>query len=302
MDRRRLGGRPRGHPRAAVTAAGALAAVVLLGLGPPARAEIVFYTDPVAWLGDLDPSTLRGLVTDAAGVALADEVPSPPGTNEQLCDGLATCQLTFRGSSTGFPWDFVLRPLEPGAGLTFDDTETGPSAPFEDALSIGDVNDFEDDDFEVTFSGASVYAFALFIRDNTSLSGEAAVVNAQAESATLGGGVNGFLGVISTSPLVRFRYLEDGGGDDIAVSDFFFATRIRTDLRVVKSGPAVATPGLSLSYQIEVRNLWPRFTVDGARVVDDFPGPLTCSWTCAPIAASAACESASGSGSWTVSE
>jgi hypothetical protein len=157
------------------------------------------------------------LMTTAENVALADEVASPPGKNQGI-SGV----LTWQGATTGFPFDFVLTTF---AGITYwDDEGFGRNT-----LSIGDIDNAENDDFHLEVTGTDVYALAIWIHDNTSMSGEDVTIwgatpdGGEEYIEQLPRGYNGFFGVVSPVPLRRIEFNEDSGGDDIAVYGFRFA-------------------------------------------------------------------------------
>jgi hypothetical protein len=151
--------------------------------------------------------------------SLADEVASPPGSNAQL-----GAQLTFRVANTGLCGGFTLQSVQSGAGFTFDDDEAG--AAWDAALSVGDVGDFQDDDFRLTFPTASFHAVGLLLVDNTQDAGEGFRVFGR---GGLLGSLSGtsipdssgdgttFVGVVATEPIEGVRFDEDAGSDDVAI-------------------------------------------------------------------------------------
>ncbi|MCI0636227.1 MAG: IPTL-CTERM sorting domain-containing protein, partial [Actinobacteria bacterium] len=187
---------------------------------------LTFYTDEAAWTAAVNAAAVDSLDTTAANVALADEVGSPPAQGEALGP-----QLTFRAASTGLCGSFTLRALQAGAGLTFDDGEPNPPLFPADGLSIGDVDDFENDDFQLGFPTGSFFAIGFFLVDNTQDAGESLrVFGSGGLLGTLAGssipdssgGASTFVGVVSPVPLVSIRFDEDAGGDDVAIRDLRF--------------------------------------------------------------------------------
>src|SRR5690606_36379270 len=73
--------------------------------------------------------------------------------------------------------------------------------------------------------------------------------------------------------------------------------RLPAELWVTRTGHVTATPGESLTYVVEV---WSRTITPGpieAQLIDILPaGLVACQWTCSPLAGTAACGAASGSG------
>jgi len=200
----------------------AIAAVALMFVpSVSAWADLTFYTDESAWNNDV--SDIEVLDFTATNVALADEVSSPPGGNEEL-GGV----LTFDSANTGLSSSLTLIALESGDvddfgdGFMFDDNE-GSGPEWDDALSVGDINNFEDDDWQITFDSGSVFNFAWLLQDNNGNTGESFSVYDTSDS--LLGTFNGipatagidFVGVTSTVAIGRVEFDEDTGGDDIAI-------------------------------------------------------------------------------------
>ena len=109
------------------------------------------------------------LVTDAAGVALSSEIPSAPPPNFAVPGSV----LTFARGNTGLSRSFTLTALE-GGGMTFDDDEGGGNLPnFDNALSIGDLDNFENDDWVITVTeGEPLRLFGFTLRDTNGTAGE----------------------------------------------------------------------------------------------------------------------------------
>ena len=203
-----------------------------------------FFQDLTQWL-DL-VSSPEALITDPNGVALADEVSSPPTLNQKL-----TNQLTFDAANTGLQRSFQIRTLQAFADFTFDDCqnffggcfdEPAPLPGFDDALSIGDIlsTSTQDDDWELTVTdGPNLYAFGFELRSNDTNSTGVIIPIAERinifdpAGTPIGFSINipttlndgsVFIGVISPNPIARIEFDEDTGPDDIAIADFRFAT------------------------------------------------------------------------------
>jgi hypothetical protein len=174
--------------------------------------------------------------TTAANVGLASELGSPPAPAAFLCGPpetpVAACQLSFAAASTGLCRDFALRTREAGAGITFDDShERGGHPAWVDALSIGDIGDHTNDDFEFSFgAGQPVHAFGFHFVDNRRENFEGLKVYA-ASGEVLGilpgiaaplsdGNQVAFLGIVSPVPIARVVFDEAADGDDLAIRDF----------------------------------------------------------------------------------
>lgn len=152
------------------------------------------------------------------------------GSNAHL--GHAT--ITFPRASTGFDFAFALTALEPNCPypLTFDDDEFS-GAP-SNIISIGDVGNCEDDDFQIVVAdfrdSSYVFAIGTNVGNNgwTSdekvevFSGDQKIAEFVPSNAT-----NFFMGVVSAVPITRIKFDEDAGGNDIWIRDFAFGVAYR---------------------------------------------------------------------------
>jgi len=168
----------------------------------------------------------------ATNVAKADEVESIPGANNAVGQYDSTTgnrSLYFDRKHTGLFHSFWFSALNTPY-LTFDDHESESTnlANFDNALSPGDIDNGENDDWSVRVNGREfLRGFAFVLRDNNGTTGE--YIRLYDHSGQLVGQVavgsqpvNAFLGVISDEPFIEIRYDEDSGGDDIAVTDLRF--------------------------------------------------------------------------------
>jgi len=202
-----------------------LAIAIYLFSSSVAWADPVFFTSESAWR--TVASDEEDLDFTGANVATANEVPSPPSNNDQL-GGV----LTFEAGNTGLSSSFTLTTLESDAGFTFNDNE-GSGPEWDDALSVGDIDNFEDDDWQITFDSNSVYNFAWFLQDNGVATGESFSVYDKASDSLLGtfsgipstDGID-FVGVTSTTPIGRVLFDEGSGGDDIAMGGIVLSSTV----------------------------------------------------------------------------
>lgn len=170
--------------------------------------------------------------TTAENIALSNEETTPPASNHSM-----GAVLTFDSSRTHYPFTFRLRALASGHTLVFQDLESGPAFGGMDqarGISIGDVDDGENDDFEIAIpiwhNNAAVFAIGISICDNNAESGEGGQVygvngfaNASlANSRPSSPGIEGFLGIIATVPITSIRFNESDTGDDMFVRDLCF--------------------------------------------------------------------------------
>jgi hypothetical protein len=153
-----------------------------------------------------------------------------PGSNAHL--GNAT--ITFPRSSTGYDFQFVLTALETNCPypLTFEDDEFS-GAP-SNIISIGDVGNCEDDDFQIVVSdfrdSSYVFAIGTYVGNNGWTAEEKVeVFNGDQKIAefTPSNATNFFMGVVSSVPITRLRFDEDAGGNDIYIRDFVFGVAYR---------------------------------------------------------------------------
>jgi hypothetical protein len=183
--------------------------------------QAVVFTNEAQWRDQVlgGGFELHEFDTTSANVSLSNEVGSNPGKNIELGS-----PLTWEAANTGFPFEFVLTAAE--GHITYWDTEGFGS----NTLSIGDIDNWQDDDFGIEMTGTQVYALAFVIGDN----GDTAYEDLSVWAATDTGeeylqqfprGYKGFVGLISPVPLRRIEYNEDSGGDDIYVAAFRFGTK-----------------------------------------------------------------------------
>ena len=125
--------------------------------------------------------------------------------------------ITFPGSVTGYPFEFYLKNLSVTGNrlaLVHDDTEGLDNNFTVNTISIGDIDDLENDDFEIAVTGNQVYAIGFIMRDNADTSLEFLEVNAEQDNCYLDqkdlpDGTNLFVGIISPVPLKRIWFNED---------------------------------------------------------------------------------------------
>jgi hypothetical protein len=176
--------------------------------------------------------------TTAANVGLATELGAPPAVGAHLCGPpstpVASCQLSYAAANTQLCRDFTVRSLEAGGGITFDDSaERNGIAAWQEALSIGDINDHQNDDFELSFgSGDAVYAFGFHFVDNQRVDPESLTVYGPGDevlgilpgnAAPLSdGNRSAFVGIVSPLPITRVVFDESPDADDMAIRDFRF--------------------------------------------------------------------------------
>jgi hypothetical protein len=178
-------------------------------------------------------------LTTADNLTLSYEVTVQPVPNTHMGN-----ILTFDSSTTHFPLSFYLKALNAQTyGLTFMDLEGGAPAfgsiDQERSISIGEVDDEENDDFEIQIQewhpNCAVFAIGITVGDNTRESGEFIALNGinsfykKFDMSPACAGTHGFIGIVSTVPLTSVAFNEVSTGDDIFVRDICFGVLEWTD-------------------------------------------------------------------------
>ena len=109
-------------------------------------AGTTLYTDRIKFEADAGP--IENFTTTADNIILADEVDKTPESDTAL-----SATLTFNKSNTGLSRSFELATLQQGAEFVFDD---GVSSIFTDALSVGKIDEYENDDWSLTLQDGLV--------------------------------------------------------------------------------------------------------------------------------------------------
>ena len=193
---------------------------------PTSLANTSILTDLASW--EAEVTDIETFVTKADNIVLADEVLSLSEVNDKIGS-----ILTFDSYHTGLTRSFNLETLQSGAEFTFNDHEGGVYLPnFTDALSVGDNDDFEDDNWKVSLENGSITAIGFEIRGSKFAPYESITLYADGspidtislQSLAESGQGNYFIGIISDIPFDSIEFDEDNTGDDIAIADFRFAT------------------------------------------------------------------------------
>lgn len=160
-----------------------------------------------------------------------------PGRNSALGH-----KVTWPGIRTGYPFDFFLESMDIGCpadnmwALVYEDEESGDLQMGNDWLSIGDVDNWQYDDFRVGVvpnEGVDVFAIGFMFGNNTdgntetwNAYGEEGLLINTMEGLTTGSG-SSFLGYVSTVPLTCVQYDEGDDGDDVFMKNFYLGYRVR---------------------------------------------------------------------------
>jgi hypothetical protein len=203
-----------------------------------------WYLDKGQWTemlrGYVGEDNILEFLTTRNNIVDANEVNSFPDSNFSLGP-----IISFDSAVIDFPFSFYLRTLAGSHNLVYDDregTELDPVWPEgfrERAISIGDVNDHEDDDFEIAITESDpnykVVAIGFEIIDNSAEDGEySRILSIENSTDTIldttsfapvessSGGI--FFGIVSSRPISKFIFNESSlANDDIAIRDFYFA-------------------------------------------------------------------------------
>jgi len=197
-----------------------------------AIAADVYYSDYAVWQAAVASAGLVEETLDftRANVLLSDEVTSLP-------TGLTTQQflgptLTFDGTNTGLSRNFELA-MEPTNGdLVWNDITGGSNAYGADVVSLGNINQDENDDAILRFTNGGVRAVGMFIVANDASSSEffgiydtltadtgieSAARSVETVTANLPNGVSEFIGVVTDDPFLMAQFDESTNGDDAGI-------------------------------------------------------------------------------------
>jgi hypothetical protein len=167
-------------------------------------------------------TALDRIPTNPETIVFATEVTTEPDVNAGLSG-----TLTFSKSNTGLSRDYVLKTLQPGAGFTYDDDEGGANyASFDRALSVGDINNYEDDDWSFS-SPAAMRSFGVIIADSNTATPrtiillDAGGLELERFSFTVENSISQFVGVITEYDFYEVRFDESAApdGDDLAIKN-----------------------------------------------------------------------------------
>jgi hypothetical protein len=118
---------------------------VLLSCSAGALADATLYTSLAEWEANAGPTEV--FQTTAAAIGSANELTGAPGANRAVGS-----TLTFDAEATGLSRSFRLEAID--ATFTFDDDEGAGNLPnFDNALSVGDIDDQENDDWSFRVTG-----------------------------------------------------------------------------------------------------------------------------------------------------
>jgi hypothetical protein len=192
----------------------------------------LYLDDEVEWTAALNQmgATVHRLDSTDDNLNLANEVSL--GATGQVGVGPT---MTFPAAATGFltpfqarapNWTDISAHSAQWSGFVCRDQEVAGG---ERLISVGDVDNYENDDFELSAdppAGLSVFGLGITIYDNEVEAGENIRVYDEDdvlldEFIPLGPDRGyRFVGIVSAVPISRFHFDENSGGDDIGVRDF----------------------------------------------------------------------------------
>ena len=212
---------------------------LVLLLSPVAEATTTYFTDHASWQAAAQTATGSTQLIDfnATTLQLSNELGGLP-----LADDALGHTLTFPAVALSSCPDIVLQNND-ADGLTladswiFDDQESGGSVFPAGTLSIGDVDDFEDDDFSIQFTGARPQAVGIFLVENFRESGELLTVSGAsgvllsipAASLPVVNPTGAFVGFVADEAIYSIAFDESsfvppgGDGNDIGISSLWLA-------------------------------------------------------------------------------
>jgi hypothetical protein len=114
----------------------------------------------------------EGIYLDSPGLVRANEVGSSPSSNQSL--GPKLTYSNFAQNGAGDSTTMTLRTGESGATFVYSDDEPGddPGGFYENYVSIGDMDNYENDNFYIEFSTQNVFFSDFAVFENGNRSGE----------------------------------------------------------------------------------------------------------------------------------
>ena len=216
------------------------------GLAPSsALATTTYFTDLGSWqiAAQAVAGSTQAVELDSATLQLSDQLAGPP-----VADAALGHTLTFSAAAIPSCPDITLiaadadnQTLEDS--WIFDDQESGSSVFDSVTLSIGDVDDFEDDDFTIDFLAAHPRAVGIFLVGNFRESGEVLTV-AGATGVLLSIPAAGlpaydpagaFVGFVADEPIYSVAFDESSfvppglDGNDIGIKQLWLAPSASID-------------------------------------------------------------------------
>ena len=201
------------------------------------QVQTQYYRDWTQWKNAFsvipDSSDNKFFATNGTNVGLANELQGwwTPASNAHLASKI----ITYPPVRTGYDFQFSLEALQLNCPypLTFNDDEF-PGSPV-NMISIGDVDDCDDDNFEIVVSdfrnNCYVFAIGVYLGNNGTTPDEKLEIFygdrkiAEIPYTELPG--DSFMGVVSAVPITKFKFTEDTGGNDIYIRDFCFGVAYR---------------------------------------------------------------------------
>lgn len=185
--------------------------------------EPVILTNKIEWMNTVETSGFKLVEwkTSAENISKSKEYSKVPEKNQGLGDTLTWEKVT--ADSLSFKLIGVNGPF------TYWDREGDDGYP-EGTISIGDLDDWEDDDFDIELIRSEVYAIAFEIGNNIFTSDELLKVHFDEQIKTFSSTELSeenepelaFIGIISPLPLIKISFDENPDGDDIYIKDFKF--------------------------------------------------------------------------------
>lgn len=205
----------------------------------PISEGLHFFKNQGNWETAFPYQAVKGeWLTNRPNIWKANEIDdfNQPPNNPQIWMGK---RITFSSDTTNMPFDFYLENKDPNIpdylpnsswALVFEDDEGN----WPQTISIGDIDNYEFENFEIGVSGNNVYGLGFNIVDNDPHgneylkvyahdgSDECEIAHFSHSDEDVGGFSDGFIGVIAPVPVTRIFFRENDDGDDIGVKHFYF--------------------------------------------------------------------------------
>lgn len=182
-------------------------------------AAVIYHADEYSWSAMVTGEEFYG--TSSAEIeAVIGHTP--------VAEELLGSTINFDSIDTGITRSFRIKTLEINSEFVYSD-DAGNTF-FQDILSVGNVDEYQDDDWDLEITGGDpVYAIGFEVGNNDYNSGETVYVYGTDNSLLFSVTPPSeqalqFIGFISDdAPLGRISFDEDSGHDDIGITNFHFA-------------------------------------------------------------------------------
>ncbi len=236
-----------------------LGAFLLVNISLAQAQTATLYTDLTSW--EAMVCDIEVFSTTSSNIEKAGELTTTLGKNDSTIGHILTFQTANTSLSRGFTVETLQVDDSMRVPFTFDDEEdTGNIPSFDNALSVGNIDNWEDDDWRLSLlDGASMTAFAVEVRHARFAPGESITLysnNVLMDTISLSslpstGNADFFIGITTDFTFDRIDFNEDPDGDDIAIADFRFATVVGNVQIISPSNYSVACLNVGDEYYLD---------------------------------------------------